>query len=204
MPAPDILAGSTRLDLIYCRDAPRQVWNAAGALRAAPLVVEKGLWAERAGYDGVIVNCMLDPGVEALRSRLSIPVVGAGSAAFALAGLVGRRSALIYPGSIPVYRLDDDPEATWHGLLEAARRELDRGADVLLPACTELDGWAERLQVAVGAPVVPCAKTALVAAATMTAYRLGGRPTTAPARRWAWLWRIAARRLQRAVSMLRA
>ena len=72
-----------------------------------------------------------DPAVQALRESLPIPVVGAGAASFALAGLVGRRSALIYPGRIPVYELGKDPDETRAALLRSARHEIENGADVL-------------------------------------------------------------------------
>lgn len=53
-------------------------------------VFEAGVTAEAEGYAGVIVDTVSDSGVRALKSALSIPVVGPGEAAFHLAMLLGK------------------------------------------------------------------------------------------------------------------
>lgn len=58
-------------------------------------VLEAGCRAEEEGYDAVCVNSMSDSGLGALRSRLTIPVVGAGQAALLAACLLGTRVSVI-------------------------------------------------------------------------------------------------------------
>ncbi|MEU4828525.1 aspartate/glutamate racemase family protein [Actinomadura sp. NPDC023710] len=64
--------------------------------------------AEEQGYAGVVVNSMSDSGLSALRSRLEIPVVGAGQASMALASCLGSRI-----GVVTMWR-------PWHALYPAA------------------------------------------------------------------------------------
>ncbi|CAB1245726.1 Hydantoin racemase [Clostridiaceae bacterium BL-3] len=43
---------------------------------AAPGIIKVGLDAAKQGYDGIFVSCMGDPGLDALRELVDIPVVG--------------------------------------------------------------------------------------------------------------------------------
>ena len=56
---------------------------------ADAFVLEKGMTSESEGYDAVCVNSMSDSALNALRSRLSIPVVGPAQATFCYALMLG-------------------------------------------------------------------------------------------------------------------
>jgi allantoin racemase len=43
---------------------------------ASPGIIKVGVEAEKQGYDGIFISCMGDPGVNALRELVDIPVVG--------------------------------------------------------------------------------------------------------------------------------
>lgn len=58
-------------------------------------VFEAGLRAEEEGYDAVCIDTVSDSGMYALRSRLSIPVVGPGQAAMHVACMLGHRFSVI-------------------------------------------------------------------------------------------------------------
>jgi allantoin racemase len=58
-------------------------------------IAAEGVHAEDEGFDAVIVDTVSDSGVEALRSRLKIPVVGPGHASFHIAALLGRRFTVL-------------------------------------------------------------------------------------------------------------
>lgn len=58
-------------------------------------VFQAGITAEADGYDAVLVDTVSDSGVRALRSRLSIPVVGPGEAAFMTAMMLGKRFTIL-------------------------------------------------------------------------------------------------------------
>ncbi len=140
---------------------------------AVPDIMAKALAAEREGVDAVIVDCMADPGLYAMRELLAIPVVGPAEASMHLAAMLGHRFSILtvleadIPAfedqaqqyglrtrlasvrsfNIPVLSLDDDAEATLEavmGTAEAAVRE--DGAHVIIPGCTGLAGLAPRIQ----------------------------------------------------------
>ena len=58
-------------------------------------VLDAGARAEEEGYAAVCINSMSDSGLSALRSRLTIPVVGPGRASFYLAADLGKRFSVI-------------------------------------------------------------------------------------------------------------
>lgn len=57
--------------------------------------LDAGLQAEEEGFSAVCVNSMSDSGVAALRSRLSIPVLGTAAPTYHLASQLGRRFSII-------------------------------------------------------------------------------------------------------------
>src|SRR5690606_19426706 len=57
--------------------------------------IVKAVEAEKAGCDGIIINCMCDPGVHAIREALSIPVSGTAEIAMHMAAMLGHKFAYI-------------------------------------------------------------------------------------------------------------
>jgi allantoin racemase len=55
--------------------------------------------AEREGYDGVIIYCFAEPGLEAAREALSIPVFGLCGPSIHVASLLGTRFTVVLAGS---------------------------------------------------------------------------------------------------------
>lgn len=121
---------------------------------AAPFVVQKAEWAERNGYDAVVVSCMLDPGVKAAKEAVEIPVVGPREAGMAIASVLGTRSTTILPRGIPVLQMHDDLEKTYKALRRDAEKAIGEGYDVLIMGCTALSGVAERLNEEFEVPVL--------------------------------------------------
>lgn len=62
---------------------------------AEAMVLDAGASAEAEGYAAVCINTMSDSGLSALRSRLTIPVVGTGQAAFHTAAMLGKRFSVV-------------------------------------------------------------------------------------------------------------
>lgn len=58
-------------------------------------VFEAGLTAEKEGYDAVCIDTVSDSGMYALRSRLTIPVIGPGQAAIHTACMLGHKFSFI-------------------------------------------------------------------------------------------------------------
>ena len=59
------------------------------------LIFEAGLNAEKEGYDAVCIDTMSDSGLDALRSRLNIPVVAPAVASMHLACMLGHKFTVI-------------------------------------------------------------------------------------------------------------
>jgi allantoin racemase len=64
-------------------------------------MIEKGLDAERAGYNAVVINCFMNPALNPLRELLNIPVIGAGEAALSLASVLGDFFSILDPDPPP-------------------------------------------------------------------------------------------------------
>ena len=58
-------------------------------------IVENAIRAEREGYDAVAISCFLDPGLEAARSMVDIPVVSSCETALLVSSAVGRALGLL-------------------------------------------------------------------------------------------------------------
>jgi allantoin racemase len=92
----DLLAPDTQLDLVPIIDAGKLLMDSHYNFALyEPFIIQKGIQAEEEGYDAVAVDTVSDVGVNALRSRLSIPVIGPGQAAYAVASMLGRRFSIL-------------------------------------------------------------------------------------------------------------
>jgi allantoin racemase len=91
-----ILASGTRVDIVGIRPAGVLLMDSYYNLALhEPFIVEAGLSSEEEGYDAVVVDTVTDIGVNALRSRLAIPVVGPGQTAYATASMLGRQFSIL-------------------------------------------------------------------------------------------------------------
>jgi len=125
-------------------------------------VIQAGLEAQREGYDAFAISTLPDTALRELRSLLTIPVVGYGESAMLTACLLGAKfSFLVFVQELgelvadnvrryglqerlcgisdvgfrfhDVLRAYDDPAPLIERFLAAARREIERGADVIIP-----------------------------------------------------------------------
>ncbi|WP_422021792.1 aspartate/glutamate racemase family protein [Roseibium sp.] len=77
------------------RAAPRNYISASDLALADIGMLEAGLEAEAEGYDAVCIDTVSDSGVAALRSELSIPVIGPGRTAILTAMMLGNRFSIV-------------------------------------------------------------------------------------------------------------
>ncbi len=166
----------------------------------APWTVEMTVEAERRGFDAVITGCVGDPGVEAAREMVRIPVIGPGQAAFHTAAMLGHRFGVLSPldstvrltrslihhyglaercASIravncPVMALRAGDAATFRTVLDVARRCIDEdGADVLVLACASMSHtFGDRLAGALPVPVVNTVRVSVRVAEMLVGSRL--------------------------------
>ena len=93
-------------------------------------VFQAGITAEDEGYAGVLVDTVSDSGVAALRSRLTIPVMGPGQAAFGAAMLLGKKFTILtmWPQWFALY----EKTLTEYGLWDrvASLRSIETRPDV--------------------------------------------------------------------------
>lgn len=81
-------------------DAPiKSISNAYDCELVALHTVRAALRAEEDGYDAVAMTCLDEPGGDAVREALHIPVTGAAQASMHMASLTGRRFSFVLGGS---------------------------------------------------------------------------------------------------------
>jgi allantoin racemase len=192
----------TEVDVVSLPRGPASVETAEAYAEVEPLIIElvKGI---HAGYDAVIVNCFLDPGVAKLRKILGNKVVvGPCEASLSLARNLSDKIAVVTVGggvetlglikervkslgfenvvvsvrgiSLRVLELDRDREVTLRHLVNEASKAVSEGADVIVLGCTGLAGMAREVSDAVGVPVIDPAWSALKIAELLAS--IGGVP----------------------------
>ena len=83
------------IDFVGCRNGAYLIDSPYEQTLADAWVLDAGARAEEQGYAAVCVNSMSDSGLAALRSRLSIPVVGPGRSSFFLAADLGKKFSVL-------------------------------------------------------------------------------------------------------------
>jgi allantoin racemase len=164
-------------------------------IRLAPL-------AEKRGFSAIIIGCYSDPGLDALREMLTIPVIGPGAASLHLAAQLGTRICVLTPSGrgygrvaarlrslgiapllasvrgigLSVMDLAKQKPGALDKAAEAARLAVEQdGADVLVLGCMSmafLPGICEELGKRVGVPVVNPVIAALKTAEAVAGMKL--------------------------------
>ena len=171
-------------------DQPHGIHDDASEARAEPKIVALAQELAGAGARALIISCAADPALQKTRQAVGIPVIGAGSAAAAVALGLGRRVGVLgirdeAPPAVRavlgdhftasarprgVHRTTDllAPEGP-AAVLEAAAGLVESGADTLLLACTGLNtiGVRPLLERRLGVPVVD----PVLAAGLLASYR---------------------------------
>ncbi len=93
-------------------------------------VFQAGIGAQEEGYAGVLIDTVSDSGLRALRSRLAIPVVGPGEAAFATAMMLGKKFTVLtmWRQWFPLYEKTLTEYGWWSRV--ASLRSIDTRPDV--------------------------------------------------------------------------
>ncbi len=136
---------------------------------SVPGLIVRAIEAEREGADAIVIDCMGDPGLRAVREVVTIPVIGPAETAMHVAAMLGHRfsvvtvmrrlraqfenEAAVYGLStkmasvrhvdIPVLALEDDLPWTQARLVEQAVLAVEAdGAEAVIFGCTGLLGCA--------------------------------------------------------------
>ena len=145
------------------------------------VAVTEAIRAHSGGYDAAVIACFGDPGLYAARELTPVPVVGIAEASFLMALTLGHRfsvlttldrgvppiedtiaryglasrCASVRATRMTVLEADADPDAASEALEEEGRRALtDDGADVLCLGCGGMVELRERLESALGVPMI--------------------------------------------------
>lgn len=151
-----------------------------------PLVRELALKLHR-DYDGIIVNCFLDPAVDELKNILDRPVVGPGESSLVFGGVLGKKLGIVsirsealelikqrcislgYGGRVVSVRgirvhvvdLRDSWDKVKLELVEESKNAVREGAEVIILGCTGLAGIAKTISEEIGKTVIDPAAAAL-------------------------------------------
>ena len=147
-------------------------------------VFQAGITAEEEGFSGVLIDTVSDSGMRALRSALTIPVVGPGEAAGAMAMMLGKKFSILtmWPEWFPLYEktlteygwwdrvaslrsiktrpdvtelLEGKEEVVFGKLKEQAEKAIEEdGADVIVLGSTTMHQSAEYLAANLPVPVI--------------------------------------------------
>ncbi len=183
-------ASGTQVEIWDAEDGPASIESTVEEQLAIPHVLEGVARAEREGLDAVIVGCFGDPGVEAARELVSIPVVGPYESSLLASLPLGHytsvitvlesvipslrkiarvhglesRLASVRSIEVPVLELANDRAKVVSTFVEEARKAMrEDGADVLLPGCMSMAFLeiAEDAEQELGTPVLNPAVVAL-------------------------------------------
>lgn len=183
-------ARETEVGITDVAQGPASIESMYEEYLSIPASVRRAVELDQEGWDAIILGCYGDPGLDAFRELLSIPVIGPGEATALLAAALGHRfsvitimDSVIAPTErqmrnigvgeklasvrtvgIPVLELHRDRERTVAAVVEAGRRAIaeDR-ADTLLLGCMSM-GFLEVAEAAapqLGVPVLNPGKVAL-------------------------------------------
>jgi len=180
----DLLGPETDVECVPVRNSATLVDSQYEALVFDMYIAEAGLRAEEEGYDAVVMDTVSDSGLSALRSRLSIPVMGPGLVSYAVAIMLGKRFSIVtmwdkwrhlYEKNLDTYHLWEkcasiravnippDVEALFTGkeeemfrtLTDEARKAIDDdGADVILLGSTTMHQAGDYMAEHLPAPVI--------------------------------------------------
>ncbi len=178
-----------RIKCGYIPAAPEGIETDAHVAEVAPMVLEH---IQSCGADVIVVACFSDPGVEAARTLVAVPVIGIAEAAYYAALQLGRQFGVISLGPSSVSRharhleklgiarrlAGDRPvnmgvsEASSDGgitqaVIESGMALRDRdGADVVILGCAGMGKQRDRLQAVLGLPVIDPVQAAVATAVT--------------------------------------
>ena len=171
-----------RLSSVFLDRGPQSIEYRTEEAMLVPDLVIKALGAEREGVDGLIVDCMADPGVDVVRECVAIPVLGPGRLSMQVATLLGRRFSILVELDmvaqlfeeevqrygvgesfascrnidIPVLEIDTDVARTTALLVDAGERAVrEDHADVLVLGCTRFSPLADALMAGLAARGLP-------------------------------------------------
>ena len=168
----------TEITYSRVREGPSAIESPVDHAQAVAEVIKLVGPAEKAGADAIIIWCAGDPGLEAARTLVDVPVVGPGESMRLLAQLLGRNPSSVPP--LPVLDLLLDQKKTFR-LTEKTIRGLEAaGHDAFYLDCLGMFGMGRPLRETTHLPVIDPAEASLEIAETMAHLHLRHSRTAYP------------------------
>lgn len=169
----DIIRPDTDLSHVEIDHGPASIECSWDEMLATPHTVGRIVEAERDGMDAVVINCMGDPGLQAGREAVAIPVIGPCEATMHLAAMLGHtfsvitvmkslrrqfeeeaqrygvagKLASVRAVEIPVLDLEADQDRLVRLFADEAQAAVEHdGAHVMMFGCTGMLGIAGRVE----------------------------------------------------------
>jgi allantoin racemase len=138
-------------------------------------------WAEKEGYDAVVIGCFYDPGFREAKELVTIPVVPVGMVTMHVAATLGHKFSVIVGRrkwipriesnvfmyglerklasfrviNFTVPRMAEEPEKLKGAILEEAKKAIEEdGAEVIVLGCTFESGFMRELVGKLRVPVL--------------------------------------------------
>ncbi|WP_173089079.1 aspartate/glutamate racemase family protein [Devosia sp. 1635] len=186
---------------------PISIESRGEEIELAGWVIERAIEAERRGFDAVITGCFGDPGVEAARERVRIPVIAPGETALLTARMLAHHFSIISPlpqtvpiareqahkvgvdkfvasirpFGVPVERIRDRDPATIDKLVTLGRKCVEEdGAELIVFACASMSLLTDIVQPQIGVPCINSVKLSLKAAEMLVGAGLTHSAVTFP------------------------
>ena len=180
----EILGPGTEVECVPVRNSITMLDSEYEALLFDTYIAEAGLTAEEEGFDALVMDTVSDSGLGALRSRMTIPVIGPGLVAYNVAIMLGKKFSIItmwdkwnffYEKNLALYNLRNkcasiravnmppDVEALFEGkeeemfqkLTDEAQKAIDEdGADCIMLGSTTMHQAGEYMQKNLDAQVI--------------------------------------------------
>lgn len=186
----------TEVTVVDVSEGPASIESAYEEYLSVPATFDGVRKAEADGFDAVILGCFGDPGLEAVRELVNIPVIGPGEASLLLAASLGHRFSVVtildnvvagqelqaykagvrdklasvVATQIPVLDLMKDPARSRARVIEVGRQAIERDrADTLMLGCMTMSflDVADEVSAELGVPVINAGKAALKAAESL-------------------------------------
>lgn len=191
----------TAVDVRDVPTGPTSIESAYEEALSIPATLDMIMQIEKEGYDAAIIGCFGDPGLEAARELVSMPVVGPCESSMLLAATLGHKFSVltifdsliagqeylavkagvreklasVRATGIPVLDLMKDVRTTKKRLIDVATAcvEQDR-ADSIIYGCMTMSflDLADEISASVGIPSVNAGKAALKQAETLVSMNL--------------------------------
>lgn len=183
-------APGTEVGIEDVAEGPASIESMYEEYLSIPAACRRALELQDEGWDAIILGCYGDPGLDALRELLTIPVIGPGEATALLAASLGHRFSIITITDsviaaterqirnvgvgeklasvrvvgIPVLELHHDKERTIEATIAQGRRAIEQDrADALIVGCMSM-GFLEIAEAAgaeLGVPFLNPARVSL-------------------------------------------